>query len=245
MRFGKNDIYPPRLQKVLIIKRLHILCIIALICTLHFSTVSASRPSAFNLKDSIGNSKPYSVADSIAHLEYRPSGYIKTNLPQWLLFQSNVTIEFDVAPHWSVGLPIIYCGMDWFTYRYKFRTFAVMPSGRYWIRSQNQGFFVGAHFGMGWFDFAFGGTYRYQDKHRHTPALGGGLSFGYRKPISRNGHWWFEAELGCGVYKLSYDRFINVKGGAFMGSESKVVCMPDIVSLSIVYRFDLKKGGKR
>lgn len=189
--------------------------------------------------------KQPSLADTIAYVEARQSGYIKTNMPQWLLLQANFAVEFDVAPHWSVALPISYCGMDWTTYKYKFRVFSLLPGARYWTRRQNQGWFIGAHLGMGWFDFAFGGQYRYQDEGRHTPALGGGLSFGYRQAIADDGHWWFEAELGLGVYRLSYDRFINVKGGAYIDTQRRVRLLPDIISLTIAYRFDLRKGGKK
>ncbi len=37
--------------------------------------------------------------------------------------------------------------------------------------------------GLAYYNFAFNGKYRYQDHLRQTPALGGGLSIGYRLPL--------------------------------------------------------------
>lgn len=173
------------------------------------------------------------------------SGYIKTNILGWAMTQVNLAVEFDVARHWSLALPIYYSGMNYFTYKWKFRIFSFMPQARYWFNPCNQGWFVGAHVGVAWYDFAFGGTYRYQDHGRHTPAIGGGISAGYRFPISSNRRWWMEAEVGLGVYNLKYDRLFNVKNGALYDTQKKTKFMPDIISLTIAYRFDLQKGGNR
>ena len=76
---------------------------------------------------------------------------------------ANIAVEFDCAPHWSVQLPIYYSGFNYFTSRRKFRTFAIIPEARYWFRSDNQGWFAGAHLGMAYYNIALGGTTRYQD----------------------------------------------------------------------------------
>lgn len=172
-------------------------------------------------------------------------GYVKTNLLPWLLLESNVAVEFDMGRHISFNLPIYFSGIDWISKDWKFRIFGFQPGIRYWLTPDNQKWFVGFHLGVAWYNMAFGGDYRYQDKERHTPAIGAGLSAGYRMPISDNRRWWLEAEIGFGVYSLNYNRFVNEKNGALIDSRKKTAVLPDIVSLTIGYRFQLEKGGSR
>ena len=181
--------------------------------------------------------KPVLPSDSL------PKGYVKTNLLPWLFLQANVAVEFDLGRHWSANLPIVYSGANYGTYSWRFRIFGFQPGVRYWTSPLNQGFFFGAHAGVAWFDFAYGGAYRYQDHDRHTPAAGGGLSIGYRLPTSANHRWWLEAEFGLGVYSVHYDRFVNHRHGRLVDSKKTTRFMPDILSLTIGYSFNLKKGG--
>ena len=130
--------------------------------------------------------------------------HLKTNAIGLGMSIANVAAEIDLTKHWSFTLPVYYSAWDYFKTTIKFRTFSVQPEFRYWL-----GFFAGAHFGLAYYNFAFDGDYRYQDHNRETPSIGGGVSVGYRLPISKNNRWWMEFSLGAGVYSRHYDKFHN------------------------------------
>lgn len=188
---------------------------------------------------------------------WTPHLHLKTNYIGLALLNANLAVEADVAPHWSVALPIYYSAIDWFKHTIKFRNLSVYPEVRYWFRDwDNDGFFVGAHFGLSYYNYAFDGKYRYQDHRGRTPAIGGGLSAGYRYPISQDRRWRMEFSLGAGIYPLNYDIFDNtpdVKDGQLMGRNKKTRIGLDQVSISMAYSFDLnkylrtywKKGGSQ
>lgn len=173
--------------------------------------------------------------------------YLKTNIPAWAMLWSNIAVEVDLAPHWSFTLPVYYSGLNYFTGHTKFRTLAFQPEFRWWPRKDNDGFFAGAHFGLGWYNVAFGGEYRYQDHLKRTPAVGGGLAAGYRFHFCRNRRWQMEASLGFGVYRLDYDLFQNHADGLLVGRRQRTFYGIDQATFTISYRFDLgkKKGGER
>ncbi|MBQ2858625.1 MAG: DUF3575 domain-containing protein, partial [Bacteroidaceae bacterium] len=141
---------------------------------------------------------------------------------------------------------IYYSAWDYFKSTLKFRTFNVQPEVRYWMDENNEGWFAGAHFGAAFYNYALGGDWRYQDHGRETPSWGGGISGGYRMPLSKNRRWKLEFTLGAGVYASHYDRFYNEPNGRLEGDYKKTFFGLDNVAVTIAYRFDLnKKGGKR
>lgn len=173
--------------------------------------------------------------------------HLKTNAPGWGLGIANVAAEVDLAKHWSFTLPVYYSAWDYFKSTTKFRTFAIQPEFRYWLAGHNDGFFAGAHFGLAYYNLATG-DYRYQDHNRRSPALGGGLSVGYRLPISGNNRWRVEFSLGAGVYSLHYDKFHNTprtKDGLLVKSVKKTYWGLDQAAVSFSYTFDLKRKGGR
>ena len=186
-----------------------------------------------------------------------PRLHVKTNFIALAMLSANLAVEADVARHWSVTLPVSYCAMDWFKSTIKFRNFTVKPEVRYWFRhADNDGFFAGAHFQLCYYNYAFDGKYRYQDYRGRTPALGGGLGLGYRKPISQNKRWRMEFELGAGVYPLDFSVFHNtpdVRDGQWIERRKKTYWGIDNAAVTLAYSFDLKKfqktylkkGGKR
>ena len=175
--------------------------------------------------------------------------HIKTNVIGLGMAIANIAAEVDLAKHWSFTLPVYYSAWDYFKSTIKFRTFAVQPEFRYWLSEENDGFFGGVHFGLAYYNFAFDGDYRYQDHNRETPAIGGGVSIGYRLPISKNNRWRVEFSLGAGVYSRHYDKFHNTphtKDGLMIESIKKTYWGFDQAAVSFSYSFDLKKkGGKR
>jgi hypothetical protein len=175
--------------------------------------------------------------------------YLKTNILGLGLAIANVAAEIDLAKHWSFTLPVYYSAWDYFKSTIKFRTHTVQPEFRYWLSEENDGFFSGAHFGLAYYNLAFDGKYRYQDHSRKTPAIGGGVSIGYRLPISKNNRWRVEFSLGAGVYSIYYDKFHNTphtKDGLMTGSVKKTYWGIDQAAASFSYSFDfMKKGGKQ
>ena len=166
--------------------------------------------------------------------------HVKTNALGWGLAIGNVAGEIDITKHWSFALPIYYSALNYFTPDIKFRTFAFQPEVRYWLREDNQAFFVGAHFGYASYNIAVDGDLRYQDHNGQSPALGGGISAGYRMPISKDNKWNIEFVLGAGVYGLHYDTFYNTTNGKYVGTYKKTYWGIDNAAINISYSFDLK-----
>lgn len=177
--------------------------------------------------------------------EWRPHLYLKTNAVAWAMLISNAAVEWEFHPHWSVTAPIYYSGVNYFTRKIKFRTLAFQPEIRYWFRNNNDdGFFVGAHFSVAKYNFAINGKYRFQDHHAKYPALGGGLSVGYRIPISKDHRWKLEFTAGGGYYHLWTDYFLNENNGPKIYKKKKNQFLVDNVGVTFMYMFDLNRGGK-
>ena len=177
---------------------------------------------------------------------WEPRWYLKTNAIGLGMAISNAAVEVDLARHWSVVLPIYYSAWNYFKTTIKFRTLAIQPELRYWFSGDNAGFFAGAHFGLAYYNFAFDGGYRYQDHAGNTPAIGGGVSIGYRMPISKNERWHMEFALGAGVYANRYDIFHNppcTKEGLMVESIKKPYWGIDQAAISFAYSFDIEKRG--
>lgn len=174
--------------------------------------------------------------------------YLKSNVLGLGMLMANIAAEMDFAEHWSFALPVYYSAWNYFKSTIKFRTFSVLPEFRYWFKENNDGFFTGAHFGLIYYNFAFDGAFRYQDHNGDTPAIGGGLSAGYRLPISKDNRWKVEFSLGAGIYTINYDKFHNTpqtKDGLLIENIRKTCLGIDQAAVSFSYMFDLKKGGKR
>ena len=167
--------------------------------------------------------------------------YLKTNSVEWALAISNIAAEIDLSSRFSVALPISYSGWNYGSSKVKFRKFSLYPELRYWLSGSGKGVFAGAHMGIAWYNFAINGKYRYQDKDGSTPALGGGVSVGYRMPVNigKSGRWNVEFACGLGVYRLHHDKFINESNGVRHTTERKTYVGPEQVSVSLTYTFDL------
>ncbi len=167
--------------------------------------------------------------------------YVKTNTVAWALFITNIEVETDIRPHLSADLDVNCSTWNYFSSRCKYRVLSVYPAVRYWLDADNNGVFFDAHIGIASYNFATNGKYRVQDHDGNSPAIGGGISAGYRMAISRNGRWMAEACLGAGVYDLHYDKFYNRPGGLRASTTHRAGVCIDHLSLSVCYRFDLKK----
>lgn len=186
----------------------------------------------------------YQLDINQAHSDWSPLAYIKTNLPAWGIAWVNIALEADLAEHWSFALPVYWSGWDYFSSTHKYRTFAVQPELRYWPKRSNRGFFAGAHFGLAYYNCAFGGKYRYQDHNGDTPALGGGICVGWRTDFGHRRAWCIEASVGGGVYRLDYDLFYNRPNGLECGRRQRTLWCIDNVALSIGWHFGLFRDKK-
>lgn len=188
--------------------------------------------------------------DSVsARLSSDPHLYLKTNAIGVGLGILNAAVEVDVAEHLSVNLPLYYSAWNYFKSTVKFRCLQFQPELRYWVDKQKTGFFAGAHLGVSSYNFATGGDYRFQDHNGVAPAIGGGVSMGYRIPVSNDGRWLVEFALGAGVYSLHFDVFRNtpnVKDGELVSTHRMTHVGLDQAQVTFSYAFDLKrKGGSR
>lgn len=171
---------------------------------------------------------------------------IKTNVAGWAIGQINVAAEVDLIPHLSISLPLYYSGgYNYFKETLKFRGIVVQPELRYypWLKDYtNKGFYVGAHLGIGWYNFALNGDYRIQDHKGNRPAWGGGIGVGYALNFKKHPRWGMEFTLGAGVYDVKYDMFHNVENGAYYKEGvHKTWVGVDNVAITFTYDFDLKK----
>ena len=110
---------------------------------------------------------------------------------------------------------------------------------RWWFAPK---WFVGAHFGVAQYNYALSSSeWRYQDHNGNTPALGGGLSFGWRTPLGKSKHWMMELTAGAGCYRLRYDTFHNEANGEMVSTTSRTFFGVDNAAVTFIYRFDLKR----
>lgn len=184
----------------------------------------------------------FPVADTREH-GYRHL-HVSTNLPAWGLLISNATVEFDLAKHWTFALPVYYSALNYFRDNVKYRTFTLQPELRYWLKGCESSFYAGLHFGMSYYNVAFGDLFRYQDHLMKTPSLGGGLSIGYRLPLGKSQHWRLDFAVGAGIYNVHYDRFVNVPNGILLDSHRMVYKGIDHADISLSYMFNLAKRKK-
>lgn len=192
---------------------------------------------------------------TLEHMAYPPTWIreitLKTNVIGWGMGHQNIAAEFDLVPHLSVAVPFYYSGgFDYFSPTLKFRGIVVQPELRYypWLKQQrNDGFFVGAHFGLGWYNFALNGDFRIQDSDGRRPSWGGGLGLGYSLQFLKSPRWGMEFAVGAGIYDSKYDMFYNEENGpVYKTGIRKTWIGVDNASISFTYKFDVtKKGGKK
>lgn len=204
-------------------------------------------------KPLIEEPKPVFIEDSVVTTtpEEQPEMWIrrlhvKTNAVAWGFGMVNAAVEIDIAKHWSFTLPVYWSSWNYFKSTRKFRTLTFQPEVRYWLSENNTGFFVGAHFGLGWYNFATDGKYRTQDHDGSSPAPGGGLAIGYRLPLSHDHRWNVEFTAGAGAYRLHHDKFLNEPNGLLVRTEKKTYFGLDQAAITFSYAFGLnKKGGNK
>ena len=161
------------------------------------------------------NAHPVNTADAVRSVpaDRLRKITVKSNVLALGLLIGNAAVEADITDNLSFQLPVYYSALNYFTSTVKFRTFAVQPELR-WNFTKPDGLFVGAHFGLAYFNLAANGNWRIQTHDGNKPLIGGGLSVGYRLPISKDRRWNVEFVLGAGAYRFHYDKFYNEPNGA-------------------------------
>ena len=178
---------------------------------------------------------------------WHPELTLKTNGLGWGLGHFNAAVEYDLAPHWSLALPFYYSGgIDYFKSTLKFRGIVIQPEARYYFKG-NDGWYIGAHLGLGWYNFALGGEYRIQDHKGNRPAWGGGVGAGYTMQFKTNPRWGLEFTLGAGAYDVMYDIFYNEANGPYAerGVHNTFIGI-DNASVAVTYKFGkIRKEGRK
>ena len=167
---------------------------------------------------------------------------VKSNVVALGMLIANAGVEVGFGDCVSLQIPVYYSALDYFSSRRKFRILATQPELRYWLPTL-KGCFGGVHLGVASWNFAYNKRWRYQDMDGSTPALGGGLSLGYRMPLGASRNWGVEFSVGAGAYRLHYDKFRNEPNGAKVESRKKTFVGIDQVGVSVTYTFG--KGGWR
>lgn len=155
---------------------------------------------------------------------------VKTNIPAWALVVANVAAEYRFADHWSVDVPLYYS--SWTTARtYRFRTLAVQPSVRYWLKPEWKGHFFGVHLTAGQFNISVDKNTRYQDVNG---MYGAGIDYGYALKFSD--HWGMEFNIGAGYIYTKYNSYYNVKNGTRFDTNVKNYWGVTRCGISLIYR---------
>lgn len=110
---------------------------------------------------------------------------VGTNAVGLGLLLGNLSAEVDMTRNLSFHLPVYYSALNYFTSTIKFRALAFQPELR-WNFTRPAGLFVGAHFGLAYFNLATDGNWRIQTHNGNEPLIGGGVSLGYRLPLSKD-----------------------------------------------------------
>ncbi len=172
--------------------------------------------------------------------------YLKTNVAGLGMLVANLAGEVDLGRGFSFALPVYYSAWNYFTEDVKFRTFTIQPELRYWFVGKSKGLYGGIHAGLGWFNVATGGQWRKQDKDGKTPAIGGGVSAGYRVPLGKgNSRWMMEFSAGAGIYSAEYEVFHNYSNGTLNRTEKKTYIGLDQLAVNLIYKLPYTKRGNK
>lgn len=160
---------------------------------------------------------------------------LQTNLLYDIASVLNLSLNVGFAKHYSIELLTTFSPWNYGKETVKFRTLCVQPEFRYWFTEGWSSHFIGLHTHVGWYNIAFGGNTRYQDRDGKFPLMGVGLSYGYNIPFSK--HWGAEFTVGLGYTYLSYDKFYNIHNGVRFATEEKHYFGLTKLGASIYYRF--------
>lgn len=154
---------------------------------------------------------------------------LKTNVPFLAVAVQNLALEVQLAKHVSLDFPVMWSISD-IERKHALRTIALQPEGRWWLKTVGTGHFFGLHAHAAWFNAKWEND-RYQTEKR--PLVGGGVSYGYKLPLSA--HWGAEFSIGAGYANMKYNTYYNIVNGAQLDTRLRHYWGITRVGLSIVY----------
>lgn len=158
-----------------------------------------------------------------------------TNLVAWGAAISNVWADYRFHPALSGSVALQWSAWNYGKVTRKMRIASVRPALRWWPARRSDGFFAGVHFMSATYNFTLGDR-RIQDGPGNYPALGGGLTAGWRSPALFNSNWKIELSAGVGAYRIGYEEFQNRPNGLKIGQKKRLYVGPDDVAVSVVYQ---------
>ncbi|PXV59443.1 uncharacterized protein DUF3575 [Dysgonomonas alginatilytica] len=164
---------------------------------------------------------------------------VKSNLAYLSAAVANIGIEYPLAKHWSLDLPVIYSPYT-ISRNYKLRLLAFQPEIRYWKDRALKGHYLGMHLHTAWFNVATDSKNRYQDRDGNTPLWGAGLAYGYSLPLK--GNWGIDFGIGAGYTRIVYDTFVNEPNGQKYATDTRNYWGITRVGITLTYRINLKTG---
>lgn len=177
-------------------------------------------------------------ADTIAAVPHGTSFSVEVNLAAIPLLTFSPAIELGLNHKWGLELPVAYNNVNYFTRKVKFRQLTLQPGLKHYFRTQrhDDDCFVGAHFGLSWYNMAFNGIHAFRNRTR-SPGWGFGISGGWKHRFTQSRHWYVEAEIGVGWYHLHYDVVENSDRGRVLYSKRGGRWLIDRIAVTIGYQF--------
>lgn len=154
---------------------------------------------------------------------------LKTNLLPWCLTIPNIGAEYAVGDKWSIALDLWWCPWK-LSDKFSVKTLAILPEGRWWLKTNNKGSFFNIHLNVAWYNVR-ANDYRYQDTSR--PLLGAGIGYGYR--LGLNKRLSLEFEIGAGMANTKYSRYYNIPNGALKDTRITTYWGIDRASVALTY----------
>ena len=174
---------------------------------------------------------------------------LRNNLLYDATLTPNLSIDYQVAPKWSVGMNAGF--RHWpigNLTKHKWRHLLLSPEVRHWKDSLQVGQFWGvnaiySHFNAGYTDMIiYKGV---KDERRQGDLVALGAFYGHSWRLGR--HWTMEAVGGIAVGYAWYDRFVmsdNCDCWKAIGDGNSLFLLPQL-GLNIVYHFQQKSKERR
>lgn len=136
---------------------------------------------------------------------------VKTNLLYDMAITPNIGVEYFFKERWSVGLNWMYAWWKSDRKHFFWRVYGGDVEARYWLGKDGfgrdrKGHHLGAYLQTATFDFELGGNGQMVDKI----SFGGGLSYGYSLPVTRNLNLDFS--LGLGYFRGYFKEYTPMDG---------------------------------
>lgn len=170
---------------------------------------------------------------------------LKTNLLYDALLIPNIGVEFYAGKNWSVAGNWMYAWWKNDNVHNYWRTYGGDIEVRRWLGNKPlTGHHVGIYGQMLTYDFELGGRGYLGDKWTY----GGGISYGYSKPLSR--HFNLDFTIGIGFLRSKYKEYLP-QDGHYVWQSTRLAnwILPTKAEISLVWLIDKsftqKKGGSQ